>query len=66
MTARTPAQRKADERARMRDLGMILRQVWIHPDNWPHLRRIITDAAADHIPNEPPSAAVISRSPKSP
>lgn len=32
--AKTPAQRKADERARMRAAGFVLRQFWVHPKDW--------------------------------
>jgi hypothetical protein len=33
-TARTPAERKADERARMRAAGFVLRQFWVHSKDW--------------------------------
>ncbi len=32
--ARTASERKADERARMRLAGFVLRQFWIHPKDW--------------------------------
>lgn len=35
---KTPNERKADERERMRDRGYVLRQFWIHPDDWEHAR----------------------------
>lgn len=34
MTARTDAERKRGERQRMRDRGYVLRQFWIHPQDW--------------------------------
>ena len=34
MTAKTAAERKQDERDRMRERGYVLRQVWVHPKDW--------------------------------
>lgn len=34
MSAKTPSQRKADERARWRSAGFVLRQFWVHPKDW--------------------------------
>jgi hypothetical protein len=31
---KSPAERKADERARMRAAGFVLRQFWVHPKDW--------------------------------
>jgi hypothetical protein len=31
MSAKTPAERKQDERERMRARGFVLMQVWVHP-----------------------------------
>lgn len=31
--AKTPAERKQDERDRMRALGFVLRQAWVHEDD---------------------------------
>jgi hypothetical protein len=31
--AKTPAERKADERQRQRDAGLVVVQVWVHPDD---------------------------------
>jgi hypothetical protein len=28
------AERKREERSRMRDKGYVLRQIWVHPDDW--------------------------------
>lgn len=33
MTAKTAAERKAEERARKRGAGLKLLQVWVHPDD---------------------------------
>jgi len=35
---KTPAQRKADEREKMRSKGFVLRQVWVHPKDWAHVK----------------------------
>jgi hypothetical protein len=35
---RTPAERKQDERARMRQAGYVLRQVWVHPHDWERVK----------------------------
>jgi hypothetical protein len=32
--AKSAAERKQDERERMRARGFILRQVWVHPKDW--------------------------------
>ena len=39
--AKTPAQRKADERQRQRDAGRTVVQVWVHPDDREKLARYI-------------------------
>ena len=41
MTAKTPAQRKADERERMRARGYVLRQAWVHPDDWERVKKYL-------------------------
>lgn len=38
---RTPAQRKADQRARLREKKLILQEVWIHPDHKDRLKRSV-------------------------
>ncbi len=50
---KSPAQRKADERERMRRLGFKPAQVWVHVDDWQRLR-----AYADKLmkASEPSSA----------
>jgi len=40
--AKTAAQRKADERKRMRVRGYVLRQFWVHPDDWNRVRAYLT------------------------
>lgn len=35
---RTAAQRKAAERARLREQGFVLKEVWVRPDDWPRLQ----------------------------
>jgi hypothetical protein len=34
MTAKSHAERKRDERERMRERGYVLRQFWVHPKDW--------------------------------
>jgi len=41
MAAKSDAERKADERARMRKLGYVLRQFWVHPHDWPRVKRYL-------------------------
>lgn len=36
--SRTAAQRKAAERERMREAGYVLRQFWVHPQDWPRVQ----------------------------
>lgn len=35
------AERKRDERERMRDSGYVLRQFWVHPKDWPLVQRYL-------------------------
>lgn len=39
--AKTAAERKADERERMRARGFVLRQVWVHPKDWPRVQKYL-------------------------
>lgn len=39
--AKTAAERKADERERMRAQGFVLRQVWVHPEDWPRVKKYL-------------------------
>jgi hypothetical protein len=39
--ARTAAERKQDERERMRARGFVLRQVWVHPKDWPRVQKYL-------------------------
>lgn len=39
--AKSVAERKADERARMRKLGYVLRQFWVHPQDWPRVKKYL-------------------------
>ena len=41
-----PAERKQDERARMRAAGFVLRQVWVHPADWPLVKKLTERLAA--------------------
>jgi hypothetical protein len=39
---RTPDKaRKAAERARMRERGFVLRQMWVHPEDWEAVREYV-------------------------
>jgi len=49
MTAKTAAERKADERKRMRRLGYVLRQAWVHPGDWPAIKKRIEEARAKRV-----------------
>lgn len=40
-SAKTPAQRKADERERMRARGFVLRQVWVHSQDWSRVQKYL-------------------------
>jgi hypothetical protein len=40
-TMKTPAQRKRDERKRMRKAGYILRQFWVHPKDWARVAKYL-------------------------
>lgn len=40
-TAKSAAQRKAEERQRQRDAGLVVVQVWVHPDDRLKLARYI-------------------------
>jgi hypothetical protein len=41
MTETPPKQRKAEERQRMRSRGFVLRQLWVHPDDWQAVREYV-------------------------
>jgi hypothetical protein len=43
------AQRKAAERDRMRALGLVLRQVWVHPKDWERVRKYIDRLLGRHL-----------------
>lgn len=39
--AKSAAERKADERERMRARGYVLRQFWIHPKDWERAQKYL-------------------------
>ena len=41
MNAKSPAERKRDERERMREAGYVLRQFWVHPKDWERVQRYL-------------------------
>lgn len=41
LSPKTPAQRKRDERTRMRERGFVLRQFWVHPKDWDRVRKYL-------------------------
>jgi len=45
LSVKDAAQRKRDERARMRAKGYTLRQVWVHPKDWERVRRYLERVA---------------------
>ena len=47
---KSSAQRKQDERMRMRVQGYILRQIWIKPKDWPRVQRYLKRFAPSHLP----------------
>lgn len=47
---KTAAQRKADERTRMRALGFILRQFWVHPGDWPRVQKYLLQVNKKRFP----------------
>ncbi len=36
---KSPAERKADERRRMRERGYVLKQFWVHQNDWPRVQK---------------------------
>jgi hypothetical protein len=38
---KSDAERKAAERARMRAKGYVLRQFWVHPDDWARVQKYL-------------------------
>ena len=38
---KSPAERKRDERIRMRVRGFVLKQFWIHPKDWERVQRYL-------------------------
>jgi hypothetical protein len=45
-------QRKAAERARMRSRGFVLRQLWVHPNDWDSVRAYVERKRKRHGFNE--------------
>lgn len=41
MTAKSEAERQRDTRRRMREAGYVLRQLWVHPEDWEDVRRYV-------------------------
>jgi hypothetical protein len=42
------AQRKRDERERMRKAGFVLRQFWVHPKDWPRVTKFLERLRRKH------------------
>lgn len=38
--AKSAAERKRKERERKAELGLVRRDVWAHPDDWPEIREL--------------------------
>lgn len=47
---KSPRERKADERARMRALGFVLRQFWVHPKDWPKVQKYLLSVNKKRFP----------------
>lgn len=45
--ARTATERKQDERERMRERGYVLRQIWVHPKDWPRVQKYVARVMRD-------------------
>lgn len=43
---KTPAQRKQDERDRMRAAGFVLKQAWVHRDDWARVVKYLNAVSA--------------------
>ena len=41
MIAKTSTKRSAELRDRMRKAGFVLRHVWVHPADWPRVRKFL-------------------------
>ena len=41
MTRKSDAERKRDERDRMRERGYVQKQFWCHPQDWPRVQRYL-------------------------
>jgi hypothetical protein len=45
---KSDAERKADERTRMRARGYILRHLWVHPSDWERVKKFIARLMKRH------------------
>lgn len=50
---KTAAERKRDERRRMRAAGFVLRQLWVHPLDWPAVRAYVERKRKERPPTMP-------------
>ncbi len=39
---KSPAERKRDERTRMRSHGLVLKQIWVNPKRWPAIQKYLS------------------------
>jgi hypothetical protein len=45
--AMTPNERKAAERARQREAGLVLRQIWVLPEDWDRVQKYLARIAKE-------------------
>jgi hypothetical protein len=38
---KSPAKRKSESRKRMREKGMVPKEIWVYPDDWPEIKNFI-------------------------
>jgi hypothetical protein len=41
MAPKSDAERKRAERVRMRERGYVLKQFWVHPEDWPQIAKYL-------------------------
>lgn len=57
---KTAAERKRDERKRMRKKGFALRQVWVHREDWPLVGKYLADVNERRAETNEPRKTVLS------
>lgn len=49
------AEIKAAQRTRLRGLGLVEKHVWVHPLDWPALKKLAAKLRTKRVPNEIPT-----------